>query len=122
MGAARVYVLLCAIVIVVGLHWVVGRSSGTQEGYSIGEAQASAASAVNKKNTVDLGELQRQVSDLEKMREQIINTGVGIKANQERMKKMTKQMTQIGPGKQMASVPVPKSQSQALQAKAKEES
>lgn len=122
MSTARVYVLLCAIVIVVGLHWVAIRHLRMREGYSISEAQASAASAVNKQNTVDLNDLQRQVSELEKMREQIVDTGVGIKANQERMKKLTKQMTQIGPGKQMASVPVSKSQSQDLQAKAKAES
>ena len=122
MSTARVYVLLCAIVIVVGLHWVATRHLRMREGYSISEAQASAASAVNKQNTVDLNDLQRQVSELEKMREQIVDTGVGIKANQERMKKLTKQMTQIGPGKQMGSVPVSKSQSQDLQAKAKAES
>ena len=121
MGGARVYVLLGAVLVVVALHWATSRLVRKREGYSISEAQSSAASAVNKQNTADLGELQRQVRDLENMRQQIIDIGVGIKANQARMKKMTKQMTQIGPGKTLGSVPVPKAQSQGLQAKAKAE-
>lgn len=117
---ARVYVLIAATAAAVALHWLCTREAG-REGYSVSEAQASAAAAVNKQNTADLQDLQRQVQGLEQMRQQVIDIAAGIKGNQERIKKITKQMTQIGPGKTVGSVKVSKSQSSDLQQKAKEE-
>tara|TARA_Y100000748_G_C15085591_1_gene328261 strand:- start:117 stop:479 length:363 start_codon:yes stop_codon:yes gene_type:complete len=119
MAVARVYVLMGAVAALVALHWLCTRYARFREGYSVSAAQASAAQAVNKQNTSDLQQLQRQVQDLEQMRQQIIATAAGIKGHQDMIKKITKQTTQIGPGKTISSVKVSKSQSQALQQKAK---
>tara|TARA_B100001057_G_C22688187_1_gene886622 strand:- start:32 stop:448 length:417 start_codon:yes stop_codon:yes gene_type:complete len=120
MSLARVYVLLALVVASVAAHSLYN-SYATQvvEGYTASEGRELADKKLSQQNSSDLRTLQAQVENLEHVRQEINDLTTETDGHADRIKRISKQAQQIGPGKQVAQVKVSGSQSSAVESKYK---
>lgn len=114
MTLARVYVLLALAIIIVVLHSMCGHRRHIAEGYTGAEGKLLADKKLSQRNANDLRDLQQQVKGMEDIRQQILSLNMNVKGNKTRMDRINHQVTQIGPGKHLSGVKVPKAQQQSM--------
>ena len=117
MGLARVYVLLVVVFLMVVLHTLCSQRKRIWEGYTGAEGKELANKKQSQKNASDLRALQAQVKDMEAIRQQILQMNMDVKGHNMHMKRISHQVTLIGPGKHLSGVKVPKSQQQSMTSK-----